>query len=40
MIIAGYYEDDASDELTYDPVFKAGLEKDALTAHTHSLKYY
>ena len=23
MIIAGYFEDDASDELTNDPVFKA-----------------
>ena len=23
MIIAGYFEDDASDELTKDPVFKA-----------------
>jgi hypothetical protein len=25
MIIAGYFEDDASDELTNDPVFKAVL---------------
>ena len=29
MIIAGYFEDDASDELTNDPVFKSVLEKDA-----------
>ena len=29
MIIAGYFEDDASDELTNDPVFKPVLEKDA-----------
>mgnify|MGYP002577965083 FL=1 len=26
MIIAGYFEDDASDELTNDPVFKAVLQ--------------
>ena len=30
MIIAGYSEDDASDELTNDPVFKAIFEKTAL----------
>ena len=30
MIIAGYFEDDASDELTNDPVFKSVLEKDTL----------
>ena len=29
MIMAGYFEDDASDELTKDPVFKAVLEKSA-----------
>lgn len=29
-IIAGYFEDDASDELTNDPVFKSVLEKDSL----------
>ena len=29
MIIAGYFEDDASDELTNDPVFKPVLNKDA-----------
>ena len=32
MIIAGYFEDDASDELTNDPVFKSVLEKDALAS--------
>lgn len=32
MIIAGYFEDDASDELTNDPVFKALLDKDALAS--------
>ena len=32
MIIAGYFEDDASDELTNDPVFKAVLNKDTLAS--------
>ena len=32
MIIAGYFEDDASDELTNDPVFKAVLNKAALAS--------
>lgn len=32
MIIAGYFEDDASDELTNDLVFKTVLEKDALAS--------
>ena len=32
MIIAGYFEDDASDELTNDPVFKSVLNKDALAS--------
>lgn len=32
MIIAGYFEDDASDELTTDPVFKAVLGKDTLAS--------
>ena len=32
MIMAGYFEDDASDELTNDPVFKAVLEKSALAS--------
>ena len=30
MIISGYFEDDSSDELTNDPVFKAVLNKDTL----------
>lgn len=29
MIIAGYFEDDASNELTNNPVFKAVLNKEA-----------
>lgn len=32
MIIACYFEDDDSDELANDPVFKAVLEKDALAS--------
>ena len=32
MIIAGYFEDDTSDELTNDPVFKAVLNKEALAS--------
>ena len=32
MIISGYFEDDASDELTNDPVFKAVLNKNALAS--------
>lgn len=32
MFIAGYFEDDASDELTNDPVFKAMLDKEALAS--------
>ena len=32
MIIAGYFEDDASNELTNDPVFKAVLDKDVLSS--------
>ena len=32
MIIAGYFEDDSSDELTNDPVFKAVLNKDTLAS--------
>lgn len=27
MIITGYFDDDTSDELTHDPVFKSVLEK-------------
>ena len=36
MIIAGYFQDDASDELTNDQVFKSVLEK---TPSHHSLRY-
>ena len=32
MIIAGYLEDDTSDELTNEPVFKAVLNKEALAS--------
>ena len=32
MIIAGYFEDDSSDELTNDPVFKAVLNKGTLAS--------
>ena len=32
MIIAGYFEDDSSDELRNDPVFKAVLNKDTLAS--------
>lgn len=32
MIIAGYFEDDASDELTNDPVFKEVLDKKTLAS--------
>lgn len=35
MIIAGYFEDDSSDELTNDPVFKAALNKDTLITTNH-----
>ena len=38
MIIAGYFEDDASDELTNDSVFKAFLEKDALASQPRLTK--
>ena len=37
MIITGYFEDDASDELTNDPVFKSVLEKD--THYHHEAEY-
>ena len=32
MIMAGYFEDDSSDELRNDPVFKAALNKDTLAS--------
>ena len=35
MIIAGYFEDDTSDELTNGPVFKAVLNKDTLIITGH-----
>ena len=35
MIIAGYFEDDTSDELTNDHVFKAVLNKDTLITTDH-----
>lgn len=40
MIIAGYFEDDASDELTTDPVFKAVLEKDALASQPTVSRFF
>lgn len=40
MIIAGYFEDDDSDELTNDPVFKAVLEKDTLASQPTVSRFY
>ena len=40
MIIAGYFEDDASDELTNDPVFKAILDKDALASQPTVSRFF
>ena len=40
MIIAGYFEDDASDELTNDPVFKAVLEKDVLASQPTVSRFF
>ena len=40
MIIAGYLEDDASDELTNDPVFKSVLEKDALASQPTVSRFF
>ena len=40
MIIAGYFEDDASDELTNDPVFKTVLEKDTLASHRTVSRFF
>ena len=40
MIIAGYFEDDASDELTNDPVFKSILEKDALASQPTVSRFF
>jgi len=40
MIIAGYFEDDASDELTNDPVFKSLLDKDALASQPTVSRFF
>ena len=40
MISAGYFEDDASDELTNDPVFKSILEKDALASQPTVSRFF
>ena len=40
MIIAGYFEDDDSDELTNDPVFKSVLEKDALASQPTVSRFF
>ena len=40
MIIAGYFEDDASDELTNDPVFKAILDKDAIASQPTISRFF
>lgn len=40
MIIAGYFEDDASDELTNDPVFKAILDKNALASQPTVSRFF
>ena len=40
MIIAGYFEDDASDELTNDPVFKAVLGKDSLASQPTVSRFF
>ena len=36
----GYFEDDASDELTNDPVFKSVLEKDALASQPTVSRFF
>ena len=40
MIIAGYFEDDASDELTNDPVFRSILEKDTLASQPTVSRFF
>ena len=40
MIIGDYFEDDASDELTNDPVFKSVLEKDALASRPTVSRFF
>ena len=39
-IIAGYFEDDVSDELINDPVFKSVLEKDALASQPTVSRFF
>ena len=40
LIFAGYFEDDASDELTNDPVFKAVLNKEALASQPTVSRFF
>ena len=40
MIIAGYFEDDASDEFTNDPVFKAILDKNNLASQPTVSRFF
>ena len=40
MIIAGYFEDDTSDELAHDPVFKAVLEKNSLASQPTVSRFF
>ena len=40
MIMAGYFEDDASDELIKDPIFKAVLEKSALASQPTVSRFF
>ena len=40
MIIAGYFEDDDSDEPTNDPVFKSVLEKDAFASQPTVSRFF
>ena len=40
MVIAGYFQDDLSDELTKDPVFKAILEKDTLASQPTISRFF
>ena len=40
MIITGYFEDDASDELTNDPIFNSILEKYALASQPTISKFF
>ena len=40
MIMAGYFEDDASDELTKNPIFKAVLEKSALASQPTVSRFF